>query len=583
MRPWYIISLAGIAAAIIALGITQLGTSTSRAARTSKETVAAANGVVQSTVSGSGEVEPGVDDTLNFGTSGTLRTLNVSVGEHVKKGQLIATLDPSSAELTLKEAEADLTAAKENLTEVEDGESTGSSSSGDSSSSGSSNDSAAATVADVTNDEETEFTSYERDADSDTTTTSPTTTGTTTTGTTTTATTTTGTTTVATTTSTPSVTKPDTTTTRSTTTRHETTTPTKSKSFATRTTTTSTKTSTAAKESSSAANGTANHAGSDTSSAGDKTEDKTGDSSTGSTANSSTGSTANSANDATTTTASKPTESEIEQAKVQVDEARATVNTDKKALADTKLYAPAGGTIAALSDTSIGESVSSGSDSSEAASASDSSSTDSSGTTGSSSSSGFAELINDNTMTMTVSLSEDDISSVKVGQIATVSITALGDVELAGHVSSISPLGSDSDGVVSYDATITVTQSNSKVLPGMSATASIVTQQAQGVTIPSDAISGSGSSATVQLVKSDGSVVTQPVVVGLKGTSRSQIVSGLKAGDEVQITITLPSLGSSGTSTTSTTSATSGFGSGGFTGGTGGGFRALFSGGGGAP
>ena len=38
-------------------------------------------------------------------------------------------------------------------------------------------------------------------------------------------------------------------------------------------------------------------------------------------------------------------------------------------------------------------------------------------------------------MTMTVSLSEDDISSVKVGQIATVSITALSGVELAGHVS----------------------------------------------------------------------------------------------------------------------------------------------------
>ena len=58
-------------------------------------------------------------------------------------------------------------------------------------------------------------------------------------------------------------------------------------------------------------------------------------------------------------------------------------------------------------------------------------------------------------MTMTVSLSEDDISSVKVGQMATVSITALSGVELAGHVTSISPLGSDSDGVVSYDATLT--------------------------------------------------------------------------------------------------------------------------------
>ena len=125
--------------------------------------------------------------------------------------------------------------------------------------------------------------------------------------------------------------------------------------------------------------------------------------------------------------------------------------------------------IASLSSDSIGQTVSSGSSSSSAASP-ECGTGSSTGTTGarlsSSSSSGFAELINDNTMTMTVSLSEDDISSVKVGQIATVSITALSGVELAGHVTSISPLGSDSSGVVSYDATITVTRATPKVLPG---------------------------------------------------------------------------------------------------------------------
>jgi macrolide-specific efflux system membrane fusion protein len=188
---------------------------------------------------------------------------------------------------------------------------------------------------------------------------------------------------------------------------------------------------------------------------------------------------------------------------------------------------------------------------------------------------------------MTVSLSEDDISNVKVGQMATVSITALSGVELAGRVSSISPLGTDSSGVVSYDATITVTQSNSKVFPGMSATASIVTGQAQGVTVSNDAITGTGNNATVQLV-SNGKTTTQAVVVGLRGSSRSQIVSGLKAGQEVKITITLPSLGTSTTSSSSS-SSTSGVGgrfggAGGFTGGGGtglSGIRAFFGGGGG--
>jgi len=178
---------------------------------------------------------------------------------------------------------------------------------------------------------------------------------------------------------------------------------------------------------------------------------------------------------------------------------------------------------------------------------------------------------------MTVSLSEDDITSVKVGQIATVSITALSGVELAGKVTSISPIGTESDDVVSYDATVTIYQSNSKVLPGMSATASIITGQAQGVTLPTDAVTGNGSTGTVQLVK-DGKTVSQPVTVGLKGTSRDVITSGLSAGDQVQVTITLPALGTSTTSTTSATSATGGFGggAGGFAG-----LRAEFGGGGG--
>jgi multidrug efflux pump subunit AcrA (membrane-fusion protein) len=181
-------------------------------------------------------------------------------------------------------------------------------------------------------------------------------------------------------------------------------------------------------------------------------------------------------------------------------------------------------------------------------------------------------------MTMTVSLSESDISSVKVGQIATVSLSALSGVELGGKVTSISPLGSSSDGVVSYDVGITIYQYNPKVLPGMSATATIVTGQAQGVTLPTQAVSGD----TVEL-DTNGKITSQPVTVGLKGTSREVIASGLKAGQQVQITITLPALGTSTTSSSSSSSATpgfggrGGFGGGGFGGGTG--ARAFFGGG----
>ena len=166
-------------------------------------------------------------------------------------------------------------------------------------------------------------------------------------------------------------------------------------------------------------------------------------------------------------------------------------------------------------------------------------------------------------------------------------LEALTGVELGAHVSAIATVGTTSDSVVSYDATLTLDQKESQVKPGMSASGSVITGQAHGVTVPNDAVSGSGSLATVSLLRG-AKTVQQQVVVGLKGDSRTQIVSGLKAGDQLVVTTSLPSLGSSSASSaTGSSSGTLGGssalgGAGGFPGGglpTGGGFP----GGGGIP
>jgi macrolide-specific efflux system membrane fusion protein len=169
---------------------------------------------------------------------------------------------------------------------------------------------------------------------------------------------------------------------------------------------------------------------------------------------------------------------------------------------------------------------------------------------------------------MTVAFSESDISKVKVGQPATVTLDALSGVKLGAHVTAISTVGTTSSSVVSYDATLTLDQSDSRVKPGMSASGSVIVGQAQGVTVPNSAVSGSGSLATVNLSRG-GKTVSQQVVVGLKGDSRTQIVSGLHAGDQLVVTTTLPSLGSSSPGSTSngTLGGTSRLGGGGFPGG----------------
>jgi hypothetical protein len=126
----------------------------------------------------------------------------------------------------------------------------------------------------------------------------------------------------------------------------------------------------------------------------------------------------------------------------------------------------------------------------------------------------------------------------------------------------------------------------------------VITNQASGVTVPNDAVTGSGSLATVSVMR-NGKATSQQVVVGLKGDSRTQVVSGLKPGDQLVVTTTLPSLGSSSSSSGTGSSngtlggATRGLGGGGGFPGGGGGFPGGgggfpgggggFPGGGGAP
>jgi len=175
---------------------------------------------------------------------------------------------------------------------------------------------------------------------------------------------------------------------------------------------------------------------------------------------------------------------------------------------------------------------------------------------------------------MTVAFSESDISKIHVGQAATVTMDALSGVELGAHVTAISPVGTTSGSVVSYNATLTLDQIDRQVKPGMSASASVIVKQAQGVNVPNAAVTGTSSVGTVNLLQ-NGRTVSKQVVVGLRGDSRTQIVSGVQAGQQLEVTITLPSLSSS-------SSSGSGSGSNGTLGGTGfGGGAARFFGGGG--
>ena len=78
--------------------------------------VPVSRGAVVATVSASGSVQSGNTASADFATAGTIASISVKVGDAVTKGQVLATVDPTSANAQLTTANANLNAAKASLT-----------------------------------------------------------------------------------------------------------------------------------------------------------------------------------------------------------------------------------------------------------------------------------------------------------------------------------------------------------------------------------------------------------------------------------------------------------------------------------
>ena len=281
----------------------------------------------------------------------------------------------------------------------------------------------------------------------------------------------------------------------------------------------------------------------------------------------------------------------VASARASVAAAELAVQSAQETVTQTKLYAPTSGTVASVADVSPGDSISAGSGSgassdsasssagsggSSTASAAGASSSSGSATT-SSSSTAIVTIVNLASMEVVVPFTESDIGKVKVGQPATVTVDALADLELAAHVTNVSLLATTSGSVTSYDVTVSLDQHDGQLKPGMSATVNVVVSQAQGaVSVPSTAISRTGGTTTVTVLRNGKDVVT-PVTTGVVGDSTTQILSGVTSGEQIVI-VTRSNLGSSSGTASSTlggsTSGTLGTGTGGsagFGGGAGGG------------
>lgn len=132
---------------------------------------------------------------------------------------------------------------------------------------------------------------------------------------------------------------------------------------------------------------------------------------------------------------------------------------------------------------------------------------------------------------------EIDIGKLAEGQPVNVTLDALPEAVIAGHVDSIAPTPVNSAGITSYKVTVVVDETSAPLRSGLSATASIVTDQLNDIVlVPNRAVQidrNSGNAYVEKII--NGIPTTTKVQLGARNEQFSQVLSGVEAGDTLAI------------------------------------------------
>jgi len=210
-------------------------------------------------------------------------------------------------------------------------------------------------------------------------------------------------------------------------------------------------------------------------------------------------------------------EAKLKQAKAQVAQSQASLNQYEQQLSYTNIVAPMDGEILSR-DVEIGDAVSS-----------------------------ILVLGSTATLVMTEGdttqvyvkgkVDEADIAHVYLGQPARIKVESFRGRTFIGNVTKISPMGVEADNVTTFEVRVSINNPGGELKANMTANAEILLDEHKGVlTVPENAvIYDNQKNAYVQIPdrqQKDG-MRKVPVTVGLSNGSVTEIVSGLKEGQQV--------------------------------------------------
>lgn len=145
----------------------------------------------------------------------------------------------------------------------------------------------------------------------------------------------------------------------------------------------------------------------------------------------------------------------------------------------------------------------------------------------------IATIVGDQKIT-TISLNEVDAAKVRVGQPAQITFDAISGFTATGTVSQVDLVGTVSSGVVSYNVRIAIDTRDERIRPGMSLNVTITTNRKDGVLIvPSAAVKTLNGQSYVQVL--DRSALPQTQVMNGGAMNRGQFTMGQMNGSTTRM------------------------------------------------
>jgi multidrug efflux pump subunit AcrA (membrane-fusion protein) len=225
--------------------------------------------------------------------------------------------------------------------------------------------------------------------------------------------------------------------------------------------------------------------------------------------------------------------------------AEADVTAAQEAVDDAALRSTIDGTVVTVGP-EVGDRVGNGSNGSSDGSADSPSGGSSDGGDGSSGGTAEFTVVSTNRFVVDAKIGSADVDKVRQGMAAQITATGT-DEPVDGTVRTVGLVASaDDSGAAAFPVTVDVTGEWKTIYAGSSATVAITVAQRQNVlTVPAMALHTSGSATYVDKLV-DGTAVRTDVEVGDTFGARTEIRSGLREGDRVQVAVVAPGGGNGG-------------------------------------